>query len=66
MPTVKAAGCLTLTATGIAMRRRLYWFTLPWGAEARRNEMLAEASREQDVEHKAAVRWGGHSYRPSR
>jgi hypothetical protein len=61
------------------MRRWLYWFTLPWGAEARRAEMLAESNREQDVEHNAAVRriidtaydwdgptWGGPIYRPSR
>ena len=61
------------------MRRWLYWFTLPWGAEARRADMLAEANREQDVEHNAAVRriidtaydwdgptWGGPIYRPSR
>jgi hypothetical protein len=61
------------------MRRWLYWFTFPWGAEARRAEMLAEANREQDIEHKAAVRriidmavewdgptWGGPIYRPSR
>jgi hypothetical protein len=54
----------------------LYWLTFPWGTEARRAEMLAEANREQDVEHKAAVRriidmaadwdgptWGGPIYR---
>ena len=61
------------------MRRWLYWFTFPWGTEARRAEMLAEANREQDVEHNAAVRriidmatewdgptWGGPIYRPIR
>ena len=61
------------------MRRWLYWFTLPWGAEARRAETLAEANLQQDLERKAAVRriidmavewdgptWGGSIYRPSR
>lgn len=61
---------------GIAMRRWLYWFTFPWGAAARRAEMLAEANRQQDEERRAAVRriidtardrdgptWGGPLYR---
>jgi hypothetical protein len=58
------------------MRRWLYWFTFPWGAEARRAEMLAEANLQQDLERKAAIRriidtaadwdgptWGGPIYR---
>ena len=59
------------------MRRWLYWLSFPWGAEARRAEMLAEAARQQDDERKAAVSrliaaardwdgptWGGPMYRP--
>jgi hypothetical protein len=38
------------------MRRWLYWFKFPWGAAARRAEMLAEADQQQDDERKAAVR----------
>jgi hypothetical protein len=58
------------------MRRWFKRLTPPWGAMARRARLLAQAERQQDDEHKAAMQriadaardwdgptWGGPIYR---